>query len=177
MKYNQKLPEEVEKKLDAYIERIKNIKWFQPLPDIKKTDVETKVKASLSAFGVEAKIEFKQLKTSDWDAARDAARDAAWGAARDAARDAAWGAAWGAEEIWGAAWDAARDAARDAAWGAAWGAEEILVENLKEYKGKKAFLILVDIWEMGLYPIGVVDGVFIVYVPALTMEFPKDLFK
>jgi hypothetical protein len=44
-----------------------------------------------------------------WDAARAAARAAAW----DAARDAAWDAAWDAARA--AAWDAARDAARDAA--------------------------------------------------------------
>ena len=34
MKYNQKLPAEVEEKLDAYIERIKAIKWFQPKADL-----------------------------------------------------------------------------------------------------------------------------------------------
>jgi len=190
MKYKQELPDDVVKKLDAYVERIKAIKWFTPSADLKKEKVETAVKVSLKAFGVEAKIEFKQLKTTEdwdaaWDAARDAARDAAWDAARDAARDAAWdaarGAAWDAarDAAWGAAWGAARDAARDAAWGAAWdaarGAAETLVEDLKEYKGKKAFLSLEDIWEMGLYPIGVVDGVFIIYVPASKQEFPEDL--
>ena len=53
------------------------------------------------------------LSREQWDAARDAAWDAAWYAAREAARDAAWGAA--------------RDAARGAAWGAAWGAATALV--------------------------------------------------
>jgi len=55
------------------------------------------------------------------DAARDAARAAAWTAAGDAARDAAWAAAWDAaraaawDAAWDAAWTAAGDAARDAA--------------------------------------------------------------
>jgi len=47
-------------------------------------------------------------RTSAWDAARDAARNAARGAAWDAARIAARGAAWGS--AWDAAWDAARGA-------------------------------------------------------------------
>src|SRR6185295_13609765 len=109
MKYNQELPKEVEKDLDAYIKRIKAIKWFKP-KNIVKTDVDQQIKVALKCFGVEATIEYRLLKTSaDWGAARGAARDAArgaaWGAARGAARDAARGAAW----------DAARDAARGAA--------------------------------------------------------------
>ncbi len=56
MKYNQELPVEVEAKLDAYIERIKNIKWFQPKADISRDVVDTAVKASLSAFGIEQQL-------------------------------------------------------------------------------------------------------------------------
>lgn len=136
-KYKQELPKEVEAKLDAYIERIKEIKWFQPSADLKRAEIDTKVNVALKAFGVEASIEYRALKTpKDWDAALEAAREAA----------------------------------RDAAWGA----NEVLVEDLKEYKGKKAFLSLVDIYEMGVYPIGVVDGKFLVYIPASKLEFPKD---
>lgn len=92
MKYNQKLPVKIEKDLDAYIERIKNIKWFKPVADLKREKVDNAVKAALSAFGVEASIEYRSLKTeADYDAAWDAARDAAW--------DAAWGAARGAADI------------------------------------------------------------------------------
>ncbi len=56
-----------------------------------------------------------------WEAARDAARDAAWGAARNAARETAWYAVRGAarhaagDAVWDAVWDAARDAVWDAA--------------------------------------------------------------
>ena len=162
MKYNQKLPQEVEQALDVYISRVKNIKWFQPAEDIKREKVDTAVMASLKAFGVEASIEYRHLKTpADWDAARDAAWGAAWGAARDAAWDAARGAA--------------RDAARDAAWDAARGAQDLLASFTSTYKGKTPFLTLVDIYEIGLLPIGVIDGKFVVYVPPSSMEFPEDL--
>lgn len=165
MDYKQKLPDDVQAKLDAYIERIKIIKWFQPDANLKKEDVETKVKIALNAFGIKGSIEYKQLKTSnDWDAARGAARDAA----QDAAQDVAWGAA---RDV---AWDAARDVARDVAWGAV----DLLVENLDEYKKKYPngnFINLIPLWEMGLYPIGLIDGKFVIYIPALKMEFPNDL--
>jgi hypothetical protein len=181
-KYKQELPMEVEAALDAYIDRIKAIQWFKPSPDIKREKVDVAIKAAISAFGVEASIEYRHLNTvNDWDAARDAAwgaaREAAWDAARDAARDAAWGAA--REAAWGAAWDAARDAAREAAWGAAWnaawGAADVLATFTKTYKKETPFVKLVDIWEMGLYPVGVVDGKFVVYVPPSKLEFPEDL--
>ena len=167
-KYNQKLPKKVEKELDAYIERIKAIKWFKPSADLKKEDAEKQIDIALEAFGVKASFEWRSLKTEkDWDAAWDAA----WGAARGAAWDAAWDAAWGAARgaAWDAAWGAVRDAARgaawDAAWDAAWGANEVLVKDIKEYKGKFAFLSLIPLWEMGLYPIGVINGKFVIYLP------------
>ena len=109
MYYNQKLPKEVEKKLDDYIVRIKKINWFKPAENIKKEDVENQVKLCCEAFKVKANLEFKYLKTpQDWgaarNAARNAARDAAWDAARDAARDAAWNA------VRNATWNAVRNA-------------------------------------------------------------------
>ena len=207
MNFNQELPKDVEKKLNAYIKRIKNIHWFKPSDKLDKKSIDKQVKFCLEVFGVKAGIEYRWLKTpNDWGAAlgaaRDAARDAAWvaalgaalGAARvaawdaakdaawDAARDAAWGAALGAardaawDAAWVAAWDAAKDAAwdaaRDAAWGAArdaaWGAADILVENLADYQKKYPqgnFKNLIQLWEMGLYPIGVIDGKFVVYIP------------
>ena len=135
-KYNQELPVKVEKDLDAYIERIKNIKWFNPSPDLKKETVDTAVKATLSDFGVEASIEYRSLKT-------EADFDAAW------------------------------DAARDAAWGAAWGAADILATHTNTYKLKTPFLRLVDLWEMGMYPCGVIDGKFVVYSP-IDFDEPKE---
>ena len=166
MKYNQELPAEIEAQLDSYIERIKAIKWFQPATTLKKEDIEKHVNITLKAFGVEAGIEYRQLKKpEDWDAA--------WGVARDVARDVARGAAWDAAR--GVARDVARDVARGAAWDAAWGADDLLVSDLQGYKEKYpngSFLNLIPLYEMGLWPIGVVDGKFIVAIPASKLEFP-----
>ncbi len=147
MKYNQKLPAKVEKQLDSYIKRIKAIKWFQPNKDLKREDIDKQINISLEAFGIKAGVEYRTLKTSkDWDAARDAA----WDAARDAA------------------WDAARDAAR--------GAADILALNLNDYKTKYPngnFINLIPLWEAGLYPCGVINGKFVVYIPEEKFALPQ----
>ena len=122
-KYNQKLPVEVEEQLDAYIKRIKAIKWLKPSLPLNKEKVEQDVKIALEGFGVKAKVEYRSLKTvGDWDAARDAA----------------------------------------------WGATDLLAFNLKDYRVKYPngnFILLIPLWEAGLYPCGVIDGKFIIYVP------------
>ena len=142
-KYNQKLPKEVEQKLDAYVERIKAIKWFKPEPKLEKKKIEKQVKIALDCFGVKAKIEYRKLETpKDWGAARGAA----------------WGAAWGA--------------ARCAAWGAA----DLLALELDDYKKKYPngnFIQLIPLWELGLYPVGVVDGSFVIYLPPVKSDFPE----
>jgi hypothetical protein len=173
VKYNQKLPVKVEKELDAYIERIKAIQWFKPT-GVSKPAIDKQICVALKAFGIEATIEYRSLKTpEDWAAARDAARGAAWGAAWaaawGAARGAAWDAAWGA--AWGAARGAAWDAARGAAWDAARGAADLLASLTPKKLGYQEkypqgnFLQLVPLWEAGLYPCGVIDGKFVCYVP------------
>ena len=127
MNFNQELPKDVEKKLNAYIKRIKNIHWFKPSDKLDKKSIDKQVKFCLEVFGVKAGIEYRWLKTpNDWGAALGAARDAAWGAA------------------------------------------DILVENLADYQKKYPqgnFKNLIQLWEMGLYPIGVIDGKFVVYIP------------
>ena len=160
MYYNQKLPKEVEKKLDDYIVRIKKINWFKPAENIKKEDVENQVKLCCEAFKVKANPEFKYLKTpQDWGAA--------WNAAWNAARDAAWDAAW----------NAARDAAWNATWDAVSGALDLLALNLEDYKKKYPkgnFINLIPFWEMGLYPVGIVNKKFIIYVSPRNLDFPKE---
>ena len=163
MKYGQELPQEVEQRLDNYIERIKKIEWFKPKAELSKDQIEKQVSVILKAFWVEAIIEYRQLKTpKDWDAAWDATWDATLGAALGAARDA----------TRGAARDAALGAARDAARGAY---DELLKDN-KQYSDKYpngSFINLVPLYEMGLYPIGVVDWKFVIAIPASKMEFPE----
>ena len=70
---------------EAFIASIKDVPFFKP--------------------DGQPRSDWNLFTAPTWDAARDAAGDAAWDAARDAA--------------WDAAWDAAGDAARDAAWDAA----------------------------------------------------------
>jgi len=75
-------------------------------------------------------------------------------------------------------WDAARGAAWGAARDAARGACDLLALNLDSYKEKYPtgnFIHLIPLWEAGLYPYGVVDGKFVVYVPPAVTEFPSDL--
>lgn len=70
------------------------------------------------------------------------------------------------------------DAAWGAAWDAAWGACEIIVSDLDTYTGKYpngSFVNLIPLWEAGLYPIGIVEGKFLIYVPPSKLEFPSDL--
>lgn len=50
MKYGQELPQDVEKQLDEYIERIKKIQFFKPKLDLKKADTETQINFAVSAF-------------------------------------------------------------------------------------------------------------------------------
>ena len=175
MDYKQKLPKEVEKKLNNYIQRIEKIKWFQPAKNLKKANIEKQVKVILKAFGVEAKIEYKQLRNQKaWNAAQDAARDVAWGAARNAAWNAARDAA--RDAAWDAAWDAARGVVWNAARDAACGVNDILVSDLKEYKKKYPngnFINLIPLWEIGLYPVGLINGKFIIYIPSCKIDFPN----
>ena len=143
---------EVQEAFDKYLERIKAIKWFKP-EKIDKVAIEKQAKVALKCFGVKATVEYKELKTKDdWDVARDAS----W----DAARGTAW------------------DAARVAAWDAAWGATEIIAMDLEDFNKKYpqgAFLQLIPLWEMGLYPIGVVNGKFVIYLPEVEDEEEKQI--
>ena len=179
------IPKDVQKRVNDFIDSLQTIKWFQPDPKLDKKAVEKQAKLTLECFGVKAGIEYRHLKApQDWGAAWDAAWGAAWGAAWDAARGAAWDAAWGAawdaarDAARDAAWDAAWDAARGAAWGAAWdaarGAAEILIaDKIKDKYPNGAFQQLFKLWEMGLYPVGVLEetGMFVIYIPPCNLEF------
>ena len=170
-KYGQELPKDIEDKLDSYIERIKNIKWFTISESYSQAKATKQIKLALKCFGVEAKVEYRSLKTAkDWGAARGANLGADWGEAWDAAMNAAMDATFGASRgaAMNAAWDATLGAARSAAKCAARGAAEINASDLPKFNKKYpkgAFLQLIPLWEMGLYPCGVIDGKFICYVP------------
>ena len=164
----EKLPKEVQNKLKAYLKRIKKVDWFKP-KKIDKKEIEKKVKFILQCFGVKASVEYRKLETKkDWDVAWNAA----WNAARNVVWDAAWNAAWNAARntarnaVRNVAWDAARNVARNVVWGAT----EIVAMDLKSFKTKYpngAFIHLIDLWEMGLYPIGIINKKFVIYLPKI----------
>jgi hypothetical protein len=55
-----------------------------------------------------------------------------------------------------------------AAWDAARVAAELSIIDTKEFKSKYpnwAFIQLFKLWEMWLYPIGVIEWNFIIYIP------------
>ena len=172
--------------LDAYLKRIQKIKWFTPHIGLNLGGINFKVQDSLRAFDVEAIPEYRSFKTfTDWGAIRDQAWSPEWAQARHKARDFAWvvegkereearDLAWetgfnGANnkmwhEIHHAIGCAAWDMRWAAAWAVAWGAQEVLAQSKGVYQGTGAFLKLVDLYELGVYPMGVIDGKFIVYM-------------
>jgi len=62
---------------------------------------------------------------------------------------------------WNAAWNAARNVAWDAAWNAAWNAVHIIAEDLVDFENPAEPLL--QVWELGYWPIGVVNGEFLVF--------------
>ncbi len=160
---------------NLFTKRVEKIKWFTPKPIVSKKEITLSVDACLNLFKFpRVKIDFKYLNTvDDWSAARSAARSAAESAAESAARSAAWSAAWSAAES--AARSAAWSAARSAAWSAAESAAGLITKDIKSYKKlykDVPFLKMVDLFEMGLYPIGVVDNTFLIYVPLVNSKRP-----
>ena len=138
------LPKKVQKRVNDFINHLPKVNWFKPSPSLKKEDVEKQIKFTLECFGVKAGIEYRKLKTKeDWASARDSAR----ASARDSARASAWASA----------------------MDSAWASVGILLEDNKDFKKKYpngAFKQLFKLWEMGLYPVGILKNKkFVVYVP------------
>ena len=169
-------------RVKSFIENLKNVNWLNPDQNLKKEDIEKQVNITLECFGVKAWIEYRELKTQeDYRSARDVARGATRSVAWDAASRAAWdisrddaamSAAWDAASS--AAWDISRDdsarsaAAMSAAWDAVRVAAELSIIDTKEFKSKYpnwAFTQYFKLWKMWLYPIGVIEWNFIIYIP------------
>ena len=136
------------------IKRIEKIEWFKPQKQPIKAKLQLKIDSILKAFKLDfkAELQINSLKTKkDWASAWASAWDSAW----DSARDSAW------DSARASAWASARDSA--------WDSEFEVVKNLMKKKGYKTnpFKKLLELWEMGLYPIGVLkDKKFhIYYVP------------
>ena len=156
------LPQEVQERVNNFIDKLPTIPWFKPSKDLKKSDVDKQINFTLECFGVKASIEYKALKSEeDWASARDSA----WASARDSAWDSAWASAW----------TSARDSAWTSARASAWASQEALLEDNEQFKKaypNGAFKQLFKLWEMGLYPVGILEetGKFTVYVPEIDLD-------
>ena len=156
------LPKKVQKRVNDFINHLPKVPWFNPSPDLKKEDVEKQVKFTLDCFGVKAKVKYGKLqKQEDWASARASARASAWDSAWASARDSAWASAW------------------DSAWDSAWASVEVLLKDNADFKKKYpngAFKQLFKLWEMGLYPVGVLKNKkFVIYVPPCKTDFPFEI--
>jgi len=188
------LPKKVQKRVNDFINHLPKVPWFNPSPDLKKEDVEKQVKFTLDCFGVKAKVKYGKLqKQEDWASARASAWDSAWASAWDSARASAWDSAWASAwasarasawdsawaSAWDSAWDSARDSARASAWASAWASVEVLLKDNADFKKKYpngAFKQLFKLWEMGLYPVGVLKNKkFVIYVPPCKTDFPFEI--
>lgn len=170
------LPEAVQERVNNFIDWLKDVRWFAPQKGLKKSDIEKQAKFTLKCFWVEAEIEFRKLqKKEDWDSARDSTWDSTWDSAWDSARDSAWYSA--SDSALSYAWSSCSDSA----WDSAWAVKEILLSDNKQFSKKYpdwAFKQLFKLWEMWLYPVGVLkeNEKFVIYVPPYNTEFPGDMF-
>lgn len=214
------LPQEVQDRVNNFIDNIPNVSWFKPNPDLKKSDVEKQINFTLKCFWVEASIEYKTLKTEndwvsaynsswhpDWESAYNSAIAYAYNPTRasdynydwHSARDSDWDSAFSStrgdvdrtmiyiynsakaasgssyNDVWWKAHNPSRDSARNALWDSCHTSTEILVADNEDFKKKYpdgAFKQLFKLWEMWLYPVGVLKdtGKFTVYVPDIDLD-------
>ncbi len=243
-KYEQKLPIDVEIKLDDYIERINNIKWFQPSLNLKRGEIDKQIHTFLSSFDIMTEIEYRKLENindgynavyekreSSWspmiykthntaiDILKKSNLDTAFNSARTTtakiiedyfldnsskiddvingsfspvvfAKKSNWGAVLGS--VFNNLLDTIKDydyknssdfsrrtryATGQAKHDVSFALADLLALSSKDYEEKYPngnFINILSVWEAGLYPIGMINGKFIVYVPAVNGEFPKQ---
>ena len=143
-----------------FIKSLSAYPWFKPNKDLDEGILEQLVYehlTELSAYGNKSfeGVGVRIVRTKEeWNAAQNAAYDAAWNAAWNAAYNAAYNAAWNAarDAACNAAYYAARDAARNAAH---------LVSGLPH----NPWTSLMEIWKLGCAPIGIINNELVVYVP------------
>ena len=150
-------------KVVALLEALAGFAWLKPSSAVTAEQLHPLVEEHLRRLArFHALVGSASVRVvQGWRSISDAAWAAAWAAAWDAARAAARTAAWAAASA------AARDAARDAAWAAARaaasGAQHLVVADIVGWPSP--WEPLLDLWRLGCWPIGVVRGEFVVYVP------------
>jgi len=195
------LPPKVQKRVNDFIDNVKKIKWFEPDPNITKEEVEKQVNFILECFGVKAKIQYKKwLKgkyfiydcpsssylsfdscyDSVWASAMNLCSDYSWDCINNSdlfsARDLCW------DLSFNLSWKLARNSADlektlDLSRTLARTSMDILLQNNRQFKLKYpngAFRQLFKLWEMGLYPVGILKNKkFVIYAKPTA----KNLFK
>ncbi len=160
---NKALPKKVQKRVNDFIDNLKNVPWFNPSPDLKKKDVIKQAKFTLKCFGCEAEIEFRKLENDkDWDSAWESGWDSARDSARDSVRDSVRASGWASAKA------SAKDSARASGWVSERAAVEVLIlDKIKDKYPHGAFIQLFKLWEMGLYPVGILkeNKKFVIFVP------------
>ena len=140
------LPKKVQKRVNDFIDHLKDVSWFKPSADLKQVEVDKQIKFTLKCFGIKAEIEYRKLSTPK---DRASARDSARASARDSARASAQ-----------ASIEVLLDDDKD----------------FKKKYPNGVFIQLFKLREMWLYPVWVLDEnkKFVVYIPPVNMDFPKD---
>jgi len=177
------LPKKVQKRVNDFLEHLKEITWFRPKKDLKRSDVDKQTKLVLECFWIEAEVEYKKLETKEeWKLVYESTRDSDWDLVFDSVWDPTWDLVWDLAFnsiynpdwalVWVSAkrsvWDLARITVWDLAWISARTATELLVIDNKDFKKKYpnwVFTQLFKLWEMGLYPVWILEenNKFVIY--------------
>jgi hypothetical protein len=145
------LPQEVQDRVNNFIDKLPTVPWFKPSKELKKEEVEKQAMFTLECFGIKASIEYRSLTSekdwdsawaSAWDSASASAWTSAWTSAWDSARASASASAWTSARAsaWTSAWDSASasawTSARASASASASASQEVLLEENEDFKKK-----------------------------------------
>lgn len=191
--------DEIQERVNAFIDKIPKINWYRPSKDLKQEDIDKQINFILECFWIKAWIEYKKLTTQeDWDSARLSSfwstrpviKDSIWDSARDSVLDYMKHISF---DLWlvsarylalnnarDASWSYSIPSYRSSSWYCSCAAQEILLQDNEQFKSKYpnwAFRQLFKLWEMWLYPVWIIweNKKFTVYVPPSSFEFPENL--
>jgi hypothetical protein len=128
------LPQEVQDRVNNFIDKLPTVPWFKPSKDLKKEEVEKQALFTLECFGIKASIEYRILTSEkEWDSANASARARAisseWASARATAiaRAMAWSIAWASANEWVSA------SVSTSEWDSANALREVLLEDNEDF--------------------------------------------
>jgi len=170
-------PPAIRQKVINEVRRAETIQYFRYNPNLNWRTIKAKVKDILKEFNlpISTPIEKRELRTAnDWQSAYDAS----YTVSQSQAYAETWSRAFSEiqsrahTEAQSRAQDRIRSATYTAVWSRARGATENiaksavweLASDLPDFRNRtNPFKKMVDMFKMGLYPIGVVNGKFVIY--------------